>query len=187
MCIEKINPKYIIRAHLNTMRDEETGKLYKSDIFLLFVVPILTSIFLTLILNFFINQKIAETLLTILTISIPLLLSLFVFLYDMGVNTLSKKVELDKKEKLEAIDDTSNNISFIIFLSLIVVVIIGLYLLIINSLDIFNPKLISGYHSLIYIFSGIIFWFLGFFLMSFLMILNRVQILATSSYPHNRE
>lgn len=181
---ERITPKYIIIAHLNTIRNKETKKLYKSDVFLLFVLPLLISVFLVYI-NLLIKEEMATNLLTILAISVPLLFSLLVLTYDMNQNFQSKKHLLNKKDKLSVTNSTSDNVSFMIFWSIILVIILGIYLLIGYTFDIYSMKNYQIYLFWIQTFSLIIYWFIGVFVLTFLMVLKRTQILISSSNEQN--
>ena len=182
MCFERITPIYIIKAHLDTIRDKKTNKLYKDDVFLLFVLPLLIGIFFVGI-NFLIEEKMASNLLTILSISVPLLFSLLVLIYDMGQNIQSKEHLLNKTDKLSVTDSTSDNVSFMIFWSIVIVIVLGVYLLIGYTFDIFTNENFHNFQLLIQIFSLIIYWLLGVFILTFLMVLKRTQILISSSFP----
>lgn len=182
MCFERITPIYIIKAHLDTIRNRENKKLYKDDVFLLFVLPLLIGIFLVGI-NFLIEEKMASNLLTILSISVPLLFSLLVLIYDMGQNIQSKEHLLNKTEKLSVTDSTSDNVSFMIFWSIVIVIVLGVYLLIGYTFDIYTKENFHSFKLLIQMFSLIIYWLLGVFILTFLMVLKRTQILISSSFP----
>lgn len=181
MC-ERITPIYIIRAHLDTIRSKKTKKLYKSDVFLLFGIPLLIGIFFIGI-NFLIEEKMASTLLTILSISVPLLFSLLVLIYDMGQNIQSKQHLLNKEDKLIVTSSTSDNVSFMVFWSIIIVIVLGIYLLIGYTFDIFTTENFHNFQLVIQIFSLIIYWLLGVFILTSLMVLKRTQILISSSFP----
>lgn len=184
MGFERITPIYIIKAHLNTIRDENNGKLYKDDFLLLFVVPLLIGVFLVLF-NLLIREQMASNLLTILSISVPLLFSLLVLVYDMGENIQSKAKVVNKKDKLDVTDSTSDNVSFMIFWSIILVIVLGLYLLIGYSFEIFTIANFNRFQLLIQVFSCVIYWFLGVFVLTLLMVLKRTQILISSNFTKN--
>lgn len=179
---ERITPIYIIRAHLDTIRSKTTKKLYKDDIFLLFGIPIIIGIFF-IGNNLLIEEKMASSLLTILSISVPLLFSLLVLIYDMGQNIQSKEHLLNKEDKLSVANSTSDNVSFMVFLSIIIVIILGVYLLIGYTFDIFTEVNFHNFQLLLQVFSLIIYWLLGVFILTLLMVLKRTQILISSSFP----
>ncbi|MBZ9569990.1 hypothetical protein KQY27_00255 [Methanobrevibacter sp. TMH8] len=184
MAFERITPQYIIKAHLDTIRNKDTNKLYCSDIFLLFILPLIISVIL-IDFNILIEKEMSETLLTILAISTPLLFSALILLFDMALNILDKKL-IDKDVKLHVINDTLDNISFIIFLSVIIIIILGVYLLLWNNLHI-NSDNIGDYKFLIQVFTFFTYSLIGMFLLNFLMILKKSHILIGSFFPHNND
>jgi hypothetical protein len=185
MTFERITPQYIIKAHLNTIRNNYSNKLYWSDVFLLFILPLIFGVFL-IYFNYLIEKEMSNNLLTILAISTPLLFSALMLLFDMALNVIDKEKLLNKEVKLHVINDTLDNISFLIFLSLITLFVLGIYLLIWSNLHITSEN-ISNYIYLIQFFSFIIYSLVGMFLLNFLMILKKSHILIGSFFPHNEK
>jgi len=138
-------------------------------------VPLILSILLTCF-DILIVKEIANTLLTILSISVPLLFSLLVLLYDINQNILDKNA---MKDKIEVNKQTFHNVSFLIFLSLVIVLIISIYILIEQKFGIYPMK---NYIWLMKFFSIIIYYCLGVFLLTFFMILKRTHILIDSGF-----
>ena len=178
--MDKFNPFYIIKAHFNTLNSnyceecmrgnkEISYNYVKREFLLFFGLPLLVILFL-FYNNKFLTLALCGSLIDVFSISIPLLLSLLVFVYDM-----IKKVESDneltgktKTFKLCIIKETSDNISFSVLISIIQLVLIVL-------LVIFDFK---GIYLLI--FSGLIFYFSCWLILTMLIILKRIHFLISS-------
>lgn len=177
--LEKINPIYIIRAHGKTLRDDITGKISKGDYFIFFIVPGIISLFLVY-RSCSLNPGITNMLLTAMSISVPLMLNLLVLMYDISQNTINQKVTgiIVKKynTKLKYLEETCDNISFSVLIALASVIVLGFY-----SLNLWD------YHYYLIGLTLVVYYLLGVFILTILMILKRTQILISASFPKNNK
>lgn len=105
---------------------------YWLDFIIFLPIPILISIILVFGFNIIFDITIYNSLLTIFSISIPLLLTLLVFMYDMVINIKENQLlsPENKMLKLCLIKEVSSNISFSILCSIVTLILIGAAILI---------------------------------------------------------
>lgn len=165
--MEKLNPLFIIKDHLNTLRNEKKNKLSKEDFFVFFGIPLISSLIL-IYFGWILDVELCKVFLTILAISVPLLLNLLILMFDIRQNVENNEKNNYKMKmlKLKYIRETSSNISFTVLVSILV---IGLSTLFVFG-KIFNEIIIILISFIIYLLLGII-------ILTILMILKRAYIL----------
>nr|WP_302579162.1 hypothetical protein [Methanobrevibacter arboriphilus] len=107
-----------------------------------------------------------------MALSIPLLISVLVLMYNLGQNTKKNTITADKDLQVDVAEETANSITFTILLCVCTVLSLGI--LSINGNN-GNPYVIK-------IFSFAVYSLLGMIILTILMILKRVQILISKSF-----
>lgn len=174
----KINPGLIIKQHIDTLHDGRDGNLSLGDIVFFFGLPLAIAV-IFIIFNIKLNTNAMNSLLVSLSIFTPLLLSLLVLIYDMGqkaVDKFYKQSFIGNFERhMSKLKQINANISFSILIS--ITAIIFLIILSLNQWD----DTIWIYNSLILILNGFIYFCLGVFSLTLLMILKRTHKLIFES------
>lgn len=104
--IEKIRFDYIIKAYLKCFRDSDGNKNY-GDYLLFTIFPGIIAVLLIFYpLHLKLTEKILSTLLSIISLSVPLLISVLVLMYNLGQNTKSYGKTNDKKIQIDVAEET---------------------------------------------------------------------------------
>lgn len=171
----KIDVRQLIKDHLSTMRDANTGLPSLVDVFVFFALPILASVGLVWLLEIELSKGGIELLTTVFSILTGLLLNLLVLIFDLSAKSRDQVEAVNREAgsnpnayygKLGAqklIKETYVNISFEILVSLFV---LGLL-----SLSLIDSTKINTILSLL------IFSLVGHFLLTLLMIIKRMHVL----------
>lgn len=162
--IEKINISQIVKDHISTLKNYETGKYSFWDFVLFFFVPFLIGGVLVYF-RFKLTKEIVNGLVTSLSIFAALLFNLLLLIYDIirktenseGINGL----------KTTFLKQIYSNISFCILIAISTVI-----LLLISFLNIEIALL----H---YILAFFVYYLVSLFILTLFMILKRVHILLS--------
>ena len=151
--LDKVNVGKIISHHLGTIKNTNTGKPDKDDIFTFFFLPFLVA---SVLIYFNIELKTDATNIIIATLSIfvGLMFNIIVLIFDIVKRDASQKI------KNEVLKQLLSNISFAIVLSIFAIII---------TLFTYSSNFI-----LKITFTWITYFCLGLFLVTLLMILKRM-------------
>lgn len=170
--LSKINPTSIIKQHFNTLYDNRDEKISIWDIVFFFILPLIGSFILVLFEKELGTSS--DSLLVSLSIFTPLLLSLLVLIYEMGQKASDKfhsgTFYGDYHDQINKLKEITANISFSILLSIISIIVLVIY-----SLD------LSKDICYISVLNGLIYYFVGVFCLTLLMILKRTHKLISDS------
>ena len=120
----KINVANIIRDHISTLRDYQTKRLARSDIFLFFGIPLLVA-GLALCFCGIMTGTITTLLTTSLSIFAALLFNLLLLLYE-AIRKEEKPGNTNKLRK-PFLKEIFNNISFSILISVLAIILLLVY------------------------------------------------------------
>lgn len=170
--LTKINPTNIIKQHFDTLYDNRNEKISLGDIIFFFILPLIVSFILVLFKKELGSS--ADSLLVSLSIFTPLLLSLLVLIYEMGQKASDKfhneTFYGDYYDHINKLKEITANISFSILLSIISIIVLVLYSLNLST-DIYYISVLNG----------AIYYFVGVFCLTLLMILKRTHKLISDS------
>jgi energy-coupling factor transporter transmembrane protein EcfT len=152
----KINIWQIVRSHLKTLRNHNTGKLGIDDYITFFILPFLGSSLL-LFFSIKLNESAISIIITTLSILVGLLFNVIVIIFDIIKRDNTKKV------KNEILHQLLTNISYGILISILIIV-----LTLITYFSNCYVNLISTWF---------VYFLLGNFFMTILMILKRMYLL----------
>lgn len=110
----KVNINNIIKDHLSTLKNDNTGKPDKEDILLFFLMPLLLSSVLVY-LDIFLSDKAINIVITALAIFVGLLFNVIVLIFDL-VSKNSKR-----PAKIRLLREILANISFSVLLCIIII------------------------------------------------------------------
>jgi hypothetical protein len=153
----KINVSDIIFRHFKTLINANTRKTDNEDVFLFIVLPLIVAICLGL-LKLTVSKEVANTLITILSIFVGLLINVIVLLFD-----IVKRDEEVNKIKNVVLRETLINISYTILISL-VTILVALF----SFIDYWYIK---------QIFSVIIYFLMTHIGVTLLMVIKRMYLL----------
>jgi len=163
----KISFIYIIKAHIKTLRNDETGKFRKGEIFFFLIFPLIIAYILVFCpFHIFLNTSLVNTLLIIFSLAIPLLTSVLILMYDFGRDTKIYSKTADTNLKLEVAEETANSIMFSILICLSCVICLSV-LSLNQGMDIYITK----------IFSFISYYFMGVLLLTVFIILRGIFLI----------
>ena len=114
----KINISKIIKDHRNTLVDQNTKKPGGDDILYFFIIPVLFSLILICLLDFYLNLELKNALVSGLAIFVGLLFNALVILINIAKNGETKNV------KHKVIQQIIANISFSIIIAFISVALV---------------------------------------------------------------
>lgn len=155
--MKKINVSSIFRDHVKTLVNNNTNRPGFEDWFLFLIIPILIAI--TLVVTFHtIDKDVANTIITILSIFVGLLINVIVLLFD-----IVRRDEEQKSIKNEVLRETLTNISYTIL--------VGIIGILITLLTFMNYKYVRV------IFSACSYFVLAHIFMTLLMIMKRIYAL----------
>lgn len=149
----KIDVSIIILNHFNTLKSYKDSKYYK-DFLTFFIYPLFISIFLVFVLNGRLNHQAIDTISIALSIFIPIMFSLLISIFSLNKNNI------DSNRSYNIIIQFKDNVSFIILVSISLLVLISLY-----YINIFKFK--------VGLFSFLVIYLLLVIFLSLLMILKR--------------
>ena len=171
----KVNTAPIIKDHFQTLKRGKENKLSSSDCFLFFGIPFGAALVVVYCWGTP-GKGLVEVLTTALSIFAALLFNLLLLIYDLvkkhetkesqATNIEDKEFTQRPKLKTQILQETYTNISFC---TLIAIVTIG-FLLLLYPENIFKSVIAS-------LLSFIMYYLVGVFLLSLLMILKRTHLL----------
>ena len=166
----KINPVKILHDHFATFRDYNTKKGSIEDVIIFIILPLLSAVGF---IYFFadISSSLTPILFTIFSIFVGLLLNLLLLIYD-----LTKKFDLSEKNgelKRKFLGEIFANISYSIFISILVII-----FLLISLIKISYVPVLASF---------IVYLIVTNFFLTILMILKRIHILLFKEFnPQTR-
>jgi hypothetical protein len=164
--VVKINVSGIVLDHLGTLKELDSQSQSKYDLSLFFVFPLLTSILFS-ILNIRLDKDLVSILINVFAIFAGLLFNLLILMYDViSKQSGSNGKEEKDKIKFKLLKEIYYNISFGIFLSLVIVVILSISMIF----------LLKSFNSVL---SFIVFALSILFVLTLLMILKRIHNLLS--------
>lgn len=164
--IVKINVSSIVLDHLGTLKEIDSQSPSKYDLSLFFVFPLLISILFS-VLNIRLDKDLVSILINVFAIFAGLLLNLLILMYDViSKQSGSNSKEEKDKIKFRLLKEIYYNISFGIFLSLVIVVILSISM-------IFLSKPFNSFLSFVVFALSIL------FVLTLLMILKRIHSLLS--------
>ena len=153
----KIDVFYVIGNHLDTLIKFNSSELSIKDFFTFFLFPFLTSFLLIFILNGRLNENSINSISISLSIFIPILFSFLIGIFNLN------KDDVASNRHYEVLKQIKVNISFVILISLLILLIIWVKYL---NIEIFTLN--KG------LFSFIVLSLLIILFLSFIMILKRL-------------
>ncbi|MEH2465993.1 hypothetical protein [Nostoc sp.] len=170
----KINVLEIVTNHLNTLRDYGASKHSKFDIFLFFILPFIIGV-CVVFSGIVLNKDLISTLINVFAIFAGLLFNLLVLIYDVSSKAAKPTNSVQaNKLKLEILEQIYFNISFEILLSLLIVILLSISIMLNNGLA--NS-----------VFSVLVFFLAILFILTFLMVLKRVNILISQEIDQQKK
>lgn len=177
----KINFYVIIADHINSLRNYDTKKLNKWEVFSFFVFPLFISLLIVFLFNTPITREITNILITSYSVFSALLFNLLILIYEIirkGKEneeltnheekdaTSIKPAKLKHKEMMaDFLREIFSNISFCILICVLSIVILLITLIQFSCLIVFTLLSILIYYMII------------IFIFTLLMVLKRVHIL----------
>jgi len=165
---EKMNISRIIFDHISTLKDYGSGKYKLGDIIIYIGLPIIVSILL-IYFNFILNSNMVGILITAMAIFAGLFFNLLVLVYDVTLKS-NKTKEDPNGIKSSLLRETYANISFSIFISLIM-------LILLISFYLFDEN--RGYVMCI---SFLVYLLFSVFILTTFMVLKRIHILLSKEF-----
>lgn len=170
---DKINIWYILKSHKNTLEGWW-------DNFVFFIFPfIIAVVIVESPFSFILRGNMIDSLILIMSISIPFLISILALMYTIGHHIVNSSGS-DKKPRLKLVEEASHAIVFAVFSSFLIVLILGFMLMIdnlpTNELSMLNINLYNNISSLI------VFYLLGITILTTIIILKRTYMLVSSTF-----
>jgi len=162
--IDKINISKIIKDHVSSLKDYNTGNYSCYDLLLFFGIPLLFT-FILVYYNISLSENIISILITAFSIFAALLFNLLILIYDI-IQRSKKDVN---KLKIKFIKEIYANISFSILVSIVLV----FFLLSICFIE------TNQMWVLLIPLQFVIYYFTLLFLLTLLMILKRIHVLLS--------
>ncbi len=165
--LTKISIKDIILDHLSTIKNDNSKKMEFKDVFVFFIIPLIFPA-LMLYTKSYLKTGIIDTLITIFSIFVGLLLNVLVVIFDIiqkGKSIIMKRL----------IKETFSNISFTILLSIFTI----LTLIICRLADKSECELTVAWECTRIVSNAISYYFLILFLLTLLMIVRRIHIILS--------
>ena len=164
--VVKINVSGIVLDHLGTLKELDSQSPSKYDLSLFFVFPLLISILFS-VLNIRLDKDLVSILINVFAIFAGLLFNLLILMYDV-ISKQSRSNGKEEKDKIKfrLLKEIYYNISFGIFLSLVIVVILPISMIFLSQP--FNIFL-----------SFVVFSLSILFVLTLLMILKRIHNLLS--------
>jgi len=184
--LKRIDILSIIRDHFKTLKglDQEDDRISLQDFFLFIMLP--SAISFMLVVNHFTFEQQIGNLISAISIFGGFLFNLLAIIYSqidkIRQDSVSRTINQDPEElllKQKFVNEIHKNISFCIVLSISIVV-----TLLLNTVEM--PK--SKYFHYLEIFIEFVTYFLlGLFLLTLLMVVNRVYILLKKDSQDNNQ
>ncbi|UEC42442.1 MAG: conserved membrane protein of unknown function [Methanothrix sp.] len=180
--IEKINIARIIKDHINTLKDYETGKYYPWDFILFFIVPITISIIL-IICDIIIDKDMANALVTSLSIFAALLFNLLLLIYDITRKEVNRDEARNSKVKTDLLKQIFCNVSFSILISVFAIsILLIIFLNISINISILDRTLAVTDTQVNRFLSIFIYFLITSFILTLFMVLKRVHVLLKGEF-----
>jgi amino acid transporter len=154
--LEKINVLNIVRNHLKTLVNDNTKKPDLADWLTFLIIPLVLA-GLLIFLQIGLSERATNIVITTLSILVGLLFNVIVILFDILKRDNTKKVKNDLLKQL------LTNISYSIFISLVII-----------FLTVLSYFKVSYW---VWICTFLVYFFLGHFALTVLMILKRIYAL----------
>ncbi|MDR3223143.1 MAG: hypothetical protein LBT66_05365 [Methanobrevibacter sp.] len=167
--LDKINVSCVFKAYFKCLKDSKGNKNY-CDYFLFFIFPGVFSI-LGLYLHVKLTEKIVPTLLSIVALSVPLLISILILMYNLGQNTKNTGKTSDKELQVDIAKETSVVLIYIILLCVFTTISLGI-LSLNNGIN----------ETMTIICSLIVFYLIVAIVLNILMVLKRLHVLISKSF-----
>lgn len=165
----KINIKNIIKEHIDTLRDFRNNQISKKDIITFFIFPLIISIYL-IKLDIVIEHDMITVLITAFSLLGGLLFNLLILLYNMLNSTYKDNTQTKENSKMILLKEIYINVSFAILLSILLIILVIALGLMPKQNILFMP------------FNFIVYYLLGVFTLTLLMILKRMYILLEKEF-----
>jgi|LDZT01.1.fsa_nt_gi hypothetical protein len=180
--IEKINISRIIKDHINTLKDYETGKYYFWDFVLFFITPLIVSIIL-IKYHIIIDKDMANALITSLSIFAALLFNLLLLIYDITRKEVKREAARNNKVKTDLLKQIFCNISFSILVSVFAISISLLIFLNISlNITILERNLVVTNTQIRCFLSIFIYYLTTSFILTLFMVLKRIHVLLKGEF-----
>lgn len=179
----KISILNIIKDHINTLKNNRTGKLSYLDIILFFLLPCVVSSLL-IYTGISLNDALANALITSLSIFSALLFNLLLLVYDISDKKLNLPETNDEFEKIQRskirnlLQEIYINISFSILVSITTVTTLLIYFVKISNCIFFSINICSFQ----WLLALVIYYLIIQFALNLIMILKRIYILLSKSF-----
>jgi hypothetical protein len=167
--LDKIDVGRIITDHIDTLRDFRTGRRKKGDFVLFFILPLVAGAFAVLFVD---AAKATGILLTSLSVFAALLFNLLLLVYE-SIQRARSEPSPDRL-KIRILREVYANISFCI-----IVAVLAIVLLLAGPL---RARLSSIAQVLVFL----IYYLVGVFILTLLMVLKRVHILFSHEFDSSR-
>ena len=165
----KLNVWGVVRDHIGTLRNFDTGRYSPGDILLFIVIPAIFAAGLTW-LRIKITEQIANGLITALSVFAGLLFNLLLLIYDI----VQKDQGAADNAKLQRLflKEIYANISFCILISITSIILLSVFAFGITV------------NALAFALCFVIYFFLAVFVFTLLMVLKRVHVLLSKEFAN---
>lgn len=164
----KINISQIAMDHIDTLRNESTGKISALDLFIFIGLPFLLAV-AYYVFGWLLSKDATNLIITGMSIFAGLMINVLVLIYTVALNTKTEdETEQEALVEKRFLRQIFANISFSISTSVLIVIILGLSFFL-------SDKSQS-------VISAIAFFLLGNFLLTLLMTLKRLHILLSKRF-----
>lgn len=180
--IEKINIFRIVKDHINTLKDYETGTYYAWDFVIFFIIPLIISIIL-ISYHVTIDRDMANALITSLSIFAALLFNLLLLIYDITRKDAKRDVVKNTKVKTDLLKQIFCNISFSILVSVFAISILLLIFLNMSvNICILERNISITDTQINRILSIAVYYLISSFILTLFMVLKRVHVLLKDEF-----
>ncbi len=161
----KLNPIDIVFDHLSTLVRIDTKKLDYWAIIILFILPLLLSVFLLYRFDV-LSSNIVNILISTFSIFVGLLLNLLLLIYDLTKKFNAKEPNIKIKRKF--LKEIFANISYSILISIIII-----FFLLFSFINMIQIPKISAF---------IVYFLVANFFLTILMVLKRIHLLLHKEF-----
>lgn len=162
---EKINPKWIIKHHLESLVDGR-GKKHRKDYITFFVLPIFPAILIKCL-----GATLDKDMVDIINTGLALFAGLFLSVSIQLISIDNSKLQSDVAKRIRM--QTVYNIAFLILVALVSIVLS--YISLFEGVE--SQIVIVPYAWFKASVDVIVYWFLGMFVLTVLMVLKRTTVL----------
>jgi hypothetical protein len=179
----KISVASIVKDHINTLKSNQTNRIYYPDIFLFFFLPAILS-GLMVYFGISLNDSLVNALITSFSIFSALLFNLLLLVYDIAGkdnNKISATDPLEVKKNVqrrELLRQIYVNVSFSILISIVSVVVLLVYFLRSSNCVLWMVNLCS----LQWLLATISYYLSIQFLLTIFMVLKRIYKLLAKAF-----